>query len=80
MLMAKDGFAKAMHCGESISAASGDELYDTFTELKEKIKSILPKYWMPKLFYLCDEIPHTETGKIARKEVYDLVSTLSPIV
>lgn len=80
MLLARDSFLNSLWNGETVSALSEKELSDCISALKEIIKNKLPRYWSPKHFYLCDEIPHTGTGKIARKEASDLVSTLSPLV
>ena len=80
MLLARESFLNSLWNGETVSALSEKELPNCISALKEKIKNKLPRYWSPKHFYLCDEIPHTETGKIARKEASDLVSTLSPLV
>ncbi len=41
--------------------------------LKEKLKA-LPKYWQPKAIINTDNIPLTETGKIARTAVQELIN------
>ncbi len=49
-------------------------------QIKDTLMHILPKYWIPRQYYVCSRIPHTGTGKIARKEVYEMVTNLSPII
>lgn len=50
---------------------------DDNSSLMQKIRNVcndyLPKYWQPKEICLTETIPHTETGKIARKRVLQLV-------
>lgn len=39
--------------------------------------SSLPKYWQPKVIFAVDKIPHTETGKIARSAVINMIENYS---
>lgn len=47
---------------------------DSLMSLRYKIESELPKYWHPKSYRIIGKIPMTETGKIARKELYGLLN------
>ncbi|MDD3037453.1 AMP-binding protein [Bacteroides sp.] len=42
------------------------EVQLNITELKDKIKTILPPYYCPKYIYIVKQIPQTENGKINR--------------
>lgn len=47
---------------------------ESLTYLRKEIECELPKYWHPKHYCIIDKIPLTETGKIARKKLYELVN------
>ena len=39
--------------------------------------SSLSKYWQPKVIFAVDKIPHTETGKIARSAVINMIENFN---
>lgn len=42
--------------------------------LKDIVEAKLPKYWQPRRYCVVDVIPVTETGKVARKALYDMIN------
>ncbi|QHE51527.1 AMP-binding protein [Pontibacillus sp. HMF3514] len=42
-------------------------------------KRFLPSYKCPKEYYVVDQLPHTSSGKVARKKVKEMLKTLTPI-
>lgn len=44
------------------------------TAVEEICKKNLPRYWKPKHYYHFDSIPQTETGKVARAEIENILS------
>lgn len=48
-------------------------LKDEMAELEREIKDKLPKYWQPRKIYVVSAIPHTETGKIARGKIIEML-------
>jgi len=42
-------------------------------------KRYLPSYKCPKEYYVVDQLPHTSSGKVARKKVKDMLENLTPI-
>lgn len=44
-------------------------------QIKRQIETTLPKYWQPQSYIIIDKIPMTETGKVARKALLDIVNT-----
>ncbi|KGX89454.1 AMP-binding protein [Pontibacillus marinus] len=42
-------------------------------------KRFLPSYKCPKEYYVVDQLPHTSSGKVARKKVKEMLGTLTPI-
>lgn len=42
--------------------------------LKNVVEAKLPKYWHPRRYCAVDVIPMTETGKVARKALYDMIN------
>ena len=41
--------------------------------VKDICEKALPRYWRPRLYMRIDEIPLTETGKVARKKMEEMV-------
>ena len=41
--------------------------------LKTLCESVLPKYWIPRVYVHVEALPKTETGKIARKKLFEMV-------
>lgn len=56
----------------AVEQSCGEE---ALVALKDKIEEALPKYWHPKRYCLIEKIPMTQTGKIARKELFRLLNT-----
>ncbi len=51
--------------GEKVVLLTED---DNLEGVEEKCKSVMPKYWLPRLYIHVDAVPETETGKPARAE------------
>lgn len=51
--------------GEKVVLLTEDDNLDC---VEEKCKSVMPKYWLPRLYIHVDAVPLTETGKPARAE------------
>lgn len=51
--------------GEKVVLLTED---DNLEGVEEKCKSVMPKYWLPRLYIHVDTVPQTETGKPARAE------------
>ncbi|MBR2178730.1 MAG: AMP-binding protein [Paludibacteraceae bacterium] len=51
--------------GEKVVLLAED---DNLEGVEEKCKSVMPKYWLPRLYIHVDAVPQTETGKPARAE------------
>ena len=51
--------------GEKVVLLTED---DNLDGVEEKCKSVMPKYWLPRLYIHVDAVPQTETGKPARAE------------
>ena len=51
--------------GEKVVLLTED---DNLVSVEEKCKSVMPKYWLPRLYIHVDAVPQTETGKPARAE------------
>ena len=51
--------------GEKVVLLTED---DNLEGVEEKCKSVMPKYWLPRLYIHVDAVPQTETGKPARAE------------
>lgn len=52
-----------------ISAGHDDISLEELKYIRSKINVSLPRYWKPKKILFCKDIPHTGTGKIARRDV-----------
>ena len=56
--------------GEKVVLLTED---DNLDGVEEKCKSVMPKYWLPRLYIHVDAVPQTETGKPARAEAAMIV-------
>jgi O-succinylbenzoic acid--CoA ligase len=54
----------------------GERIEDSLkTRLQRLCREHLPKYWQPRDFVFVEKIPMTETGKPARRQAEEWVST-----
>ena len=58
---------------EELGRFADSAFIDEIKGIEENIKDKLPKYWQPRKIYVSAEIPHTETGKIARGKIMEMI-------
>ncbi len=59
--------------GESVVLVSED---DNLSAIETICKQVLPRYWQPRHYFI-SRIPFTETGKVARRELEDIIESLN---
>ena len=62
--------------GEKVVLLTED---DNIDGVEEKCKSVMPKYWLPRLYIHVDAVPQTETGKPARAEAAKIAEVFTEL-
>lgn len=51
-----------------------NHLSEKLADINKYILTGLPRYWQPREFYIVSSIPHTDTGKLARGKIAEIIS------
>ena len=54
-----------------------NQLSERLADINKYILTNLPRYWQPREIYIVSSIPHTDTGKLARGRIAEIISDFS---
>ncbi|KAI0512858.1 hypothetical protein F5B22DRAFT_613497 [Xylaria bambusicola] len=72
-----DGSRPTLICFLVTTSDVGSEIKDTIQTVRTRLDSILPHYMVPSLFLPLPAFPHTISGKLDRKRLRELGSTMA---